>query len=126
MNICESMVAPLYAYYINRGRDFDTSSFHCRFIVGSVLWAYFLDVYKIATWISKKEVYLFGRFLFSQKIDFYVLGLVMWIVAYFLTNRKKWKQAYEDGSIEASLISPMAVTLVPFVILGIVCLGLKK
>jgi len=87
--------------------------------VGTVLFGSFPAIYKISKWLIKKDIYMFGRAFLSKKADFFILLALMWAIAYLITDKNKWKQAYEEGSVEGGLVSAGVVTLVPFIIISI-------
>ena len=126
MNFFEQLTLPFYWRDRNRGNSHNLSVFHCRCVITVILTLSFFDVYQVCCFVSKKSIFIFGRFLFNKNTDLYVLAVMFFFTAVNTTTSKKWGTAYETGETQRfDILSSFFFLLLPAIILVILSETIK-
>src|SRR3569833_735741 len=96
MKFAERIVFSVYTWDRNRNFTIGNATIHSRMMLSLFLMVLSMDIYCLVGFLSKKWIYVSGRFFLDKKIDWIILGAVFFFVAWLITSCKKWEQAYKD------------------------------
>lgn len=126
MNFFEKLTSPLYYWDRRRGNSPNLSVFHCRTVISTILSIFFLDVYQIGCFLSRKAIYLFNRFFLDKKIDFYSIGILAFVISIIITDSKRWEEAFNNTDEQNyNILSPFVV-LISMGLSYVIILNLSK
>jgi len=117
MGFFEKITFPVYSWDRNRGKVSNIAAFHCRILIAEMLFFCFFDLYEFFCFLMKKYIFISNRFLFDKAIDFYILGILSFIISIVITSNKKWEETYlSEDQQNSNIVGAFFIFMSPLAI----------